>query len=171
MGLSDYFGGKEEKEDELEGFEEEYDDLPELEEDPAPARLAETPKETKKKSVKIPTSPPKVTAAIKRQIKDTIVFMLTMTGGTVSMRDQHCGGLVLQQAEPIADALVPIICRNATMLVWFTTGGNYMDYMALIMAMAPIAGGVVSHHITKTVGHDHEEDEYGDYNFSAPAFA
>lgn len=135
-----------------------------LEPDPTPRR--------REKSAKARPPVTRVTAPQKRAIRDQLVFMLTMPAAGLAMRDEHCGGALLAQAEPIADALVPIICRNASMLAWFLgDAAPWMDWLALAMALQPVGASFWAHHIAKTVDEEENEDGSQADQFRAPAFA
>jgi hypothetical protein len=139
------------------------DDL--LDPDPAPPKKRGGSAQPPSKSAPVRG---KATLKQKAEIKDAISMMLLMGGGTISFRDQHCGGAILEHAENIADKLTPIICRNPTMLAWFTGSSGYMDYFALAMALLPVGKTIVGHHVTKTLGS--EEGADADYSqFAAPA--
>lgn len=138
------------------------DDL--LDPDPAPPKK----REGSAKAAKAAPVRGKATVKQKAEIKDAISMMLLMGGGTIAFRDQHCGGAVLEHAENIADKLTPIICRNPTMLAWFTGSSGYMDYFALAMALLPVGKTIVGHHVTKSI--DDAEGANADYSqFQAPA--
>lgn len=115
----------------------------------------------------------KVTAAQKRTVEDSIYLLMMIPGGALSLRDPHCGGAVTGNAREVARACVPIVARNPSILAWFTaTGAPVMDWLALLAALSPIASAFWSHHVTKSVGQD-EEDEgaNADYSqFTAPVF-
>lgn len=143
-------------------FAEEVDALPP---DPKPARASNS-KTVSPKRVTVAAKP---SVKVKKEIKDTLTLMITLPGGVLNMRDPHCGGILVMQAEAIADALVPIICRNPTMYAYFTAGGNSMDYFTLLMALMPVAQTFIQHHIKKTIDDGEEEDL--DYSlFQAPVF-
>lgn len=117
-------------------------------------------------------APEKLTAANKRKVKDILVMMITLPGGALAMRDPVCGGALVRQADPIADALVPIIARNPAMLRWFLEGGGWMDYMALLMALQPVGAAVWGHHVTgsqRVMTADGEGEDGGHaYGFTIP---
>lgn len=138
----------------LEDFETPDDDL--LKPDPKPVR---------KKAVRVRSVPSKTTAAQKRQIKDNLIMILAPTTGLAAMKDPHCGAMAFKQHEAIADAMVPIICRNPAMLRWFTGNNSaLLDYLALASALWPVASTVYQHHIKKSVG---EHDGGGGIDLSA----
>lgn len=116
-----------------------------------------------------PTSTAKATGAQKKQVEDSIQLLLTLVGGGISMRDRVCGPAITGQAEAVAKAATPIICRNPAMLAWFTGGAGFMDIIGLLMAFQPIVGTAWSHHVTKSTTHDGHEEVPVDYSaFAAP---
>lgn len=118
----------------------------------------------------------KPSRAEQTQVRDALTMLYTLPAWGVRVRDPHCGGALMDQRDDIVNALVPIVCRNPAMLAWFT-GANapWMDLLALAQALLPVGQTIWSHHVTKTVGHDHEQG--GGVNgvdlsgYSAPAFA
>lgn len=141
------------------------DDLSELSDEPDDI-LPPDPKPSKKGPTKQRASTAKVTITQKRQLKDSLMLMMGVPAGMLSLRDPVCGNAVLDNAENIADKLVPIIARNPGMLTWFLgSGAPYMDFMALAMALKPVATTVWSHHVTKTL---HGDDDGG---FTADDFS
>src|SRR5215831_11952428 len=61
-----------------------------------------------------PRPAPKATAAQKRQAKDGVETLILMLGGAWSLRDEHCGGALVDGAPPIAAAAMPLIARHPT---------------------------------------------------------
>jgi len=116
----------------------------------------------------------KATVAQKRAVADALTMMITMPAGIVSLRDPVCGNAVLDQADAVVDRLVPIVCRNPALLSWFTEGAAYMDWIALMGALAPIAKTIWSHHVTRSLGH--EQEDHGEHSddfsgYPAPVFS
>lgn len=145
----------------------ENSELPEPE-DALPA----DPKPVRGRASSVPKRAPAPTKAVRQEVRDALVMMMTIPAGLVSFRDPICGGAVLDHADKIADSLVPIICRNPRMLAWFTTGSGYMDFLGVAMAFWPLVSTVYGHHVSHSIGHDHEEaEEASDFSqYSAPAF-
>jgi hypothetical protein len=128
--------------------------------DPKPGRKA-------RGAGRAPRAAAKATIAQKRTVADALTMMITMPAGIVSLRDPVCGNAVLDQAEAVVDRLVPIVCRNPAMLGWFTEGAAYMDWIALMGALAPIAKTVWSHHVTRSLGHEEGPGEHAPADFGA----
>lgn len=136
-----------------------------LQKDPKPNREAE--KEIAKEERR--AAPTRVLKAQQKEIKDTLVMLISLPAATLLFKDPICANAILDNVDNVAEKLVPIICRNPTMLRWFTEGGGYMDYFALAMACAPIAKTVYTHHVSKSIGHEDElQPDFTDYR--APEF-
>lgn len=179
MALNDVLDrltGKEPDEDfypEDDEFDYEYEDA--LEPDPQPAHVEPEPvKEKAKRKFSLPArqSPVEAVKLTKKQ-KDELAASVEMLFATPGILlsfagDPVCGGALSDNAGNIADKLVPIICRNPRMVEWFMAGGNVMDYVALAQAVLPIGVTVYQHHVSKSIGHDHEES-YDDLSaYTAP---
>jgi hypothetical protein len=127
--------------------------------------LTPDPKPSRRKSArKIPVSTGKPTVAQKKQVRDALLLLMTPATGFWAMRDQHCGGAAFEQREAIVDAMVPIICRNANMLRWFTAAdAPWLDYLALLTALQPVGMSVWQHHVKHTIGEGGEPADYSAY--------
>lgn len=113
----------------------------------------------------------KASVAQKRAVHDALTLVLTLPAGAWAMRDPHCGGIAMQQREATINALVPIICRNPTMLQWFTAGdGGWMDWAALIVALQPLASATWSHHVRKIDPDEDRQDAAGGGGFDLSQF-
>jgi hypothetical protein len=143
--------------DDLSGF----DDIPA---DPPPNRRAQ--------SKSAPSRPAGVTAAVRRQVKDSLLIVFEIQGGMMLLRDPVCGNAILQNAETVATRLVPIICRNPGVLAWFTaTGAPFMDWLMLIKAVQPIASTVWAHHVTHTIPDPLDDAPGDDWSaYAAPVY-
>lgn len=93
------------------------------------------------------------TKADRDQVRDALTMLYTLPAWGLQLRDQHCGGALMEQRDAIIKSLVPIVCRNPAMLAFFTSANApWMDYLALGQALAPVAKTIWSHHVTHTVG-------------------
>jgi hypothetical protein len=130
--------------------------------DPPPAR------KTSRSSA--PKAAPKPTAAVKRQVADSLTMMITIPAGIAVFRDPVCAGAVLAHVDNIVDKLVPIVSRSPGLLRWFTEGAGYMDWLALATALAPVARTFWDHHAAggREDDGDRTPDDYSQY--AAPAF-
>ena len=125
--------------------------------DPKPARKT-TSNKTRTKG----------TSSEKVQVKDALALLIKTPATLWAMRDPRCGGRMLTQADATIDALTPIILRNPAMLAWFTAAGApWLDILALVTALAPVASDVWGHHIR----HDGRQEVSDDLSsYAAPPF-
>ena len=101
---------------------------------------------------KIPKTPPKVSAATKNDIAASCGMVGMLVLPPIVARDPFCGGALTENFQAITDALVPLLCRSATVVGFFTdTAGDFMLWFKLAMALAPVAMAVGQHHVLKTV--------------------
>lgn len=135
--------------------------------DPAPVRASSRGRRESR------TPAAATTAKIRKQVKDSLTVMMGLPAGMISMRDPVCGGALGGQSEAIADALVPIICRNPGMLRWFTEGQGMMDWITLVTAVWPVARTVWDHHSGGGAGEGWTEDDGADWDerYAAPRMA
>lgn len=175
--LLDRISGSNESEEDHDAFEEydyEYEDA--LEPDPEPEDYEAPKKEEKTKKSLIPKLKPrespvesvKLTKKQKDELAASVEMMFVVPGSILGMVDPVCGGAIADNGANISERLIPIICRNPRMVEWFMQGGNVMDYVALAQAFLPVGVTIYQHHVSKTIGHTHEE-EYDDLSaYSAP---
>lgn len=137
-----------------------------LEPDPKPVRCQ------KKRGLKRPSNGDyKATAAEKKKVKDAVDLSLTILGGGISLRDPHCGGAILACSTEASDKAAAIIARNPAWTAWFVGSTGFLDVLGLLAALAPVGKAFWSHHVTHSVGgeHDHGNDDVPDYaKFHAP---
>lgn len=129
-------------------------------------------KRTGRTRTRRPATTTKATTAQRKQVEDALLLLMTVIGGGVSLRDRVCGPAITGQAEAVAKAAAPIVCRNPAMLAWFVGGAGFMDFFAVVVALQPIIGTAWSHHVTKGGGHQGHEGHEGvpvDYSaYTAP---
>jgi len=93
---------------------------------------------------------------VPREVQDQLAGVIGLAGTVmlplVQAIDPVCGGQLAVNFQQIAEATVPLMCRSERVIKFMTaTGGGFMDWISLGMALAPVAGAVVRHHITRTV--------------------
>ena len=93
---------------------------------------------------------------VPKQVKDDLAGVLgfagTMLLPVVESIDPYCGRAVSENYARIVDACVPLMCRSERVIKWMTsTGGGFMDYVALGLALAPVGKAIADHHIFRTV--------------------
>jgi hypothetical protein len=161
----------EEPEEQLEELPSAPDDLSGLEDLDDVEAMPQDPKPKRKRAGRVrPAAPARVSAAVRRQVADSLQVMIVFPATAWAMRDPICGGKMLEQAEASAKALAPIICRNPQMLAWFTNGGGLMDFLAVGSALSPVATTFWGHHISHTIGHDHEGEQGGAADYRVAGF-
>ncbi|SRR5581483_5578026 len=142
--------------------------------------LTEDPKPTRRRarstSSRVSQPANRVTAAQRKAVHDALEMMIVLPAGIAELRDPYCGAALSAQADAIVDRLTPIVCRNATMLAWFTESAGYLDWLGLATAIWPVVTTVWAHHVTHSIGR--EGDEHGDgaavddfSQYAAPAFS
>lgn len=157
----------------------EPESTPEIEEDaltpdPKPThRTRKPPRKTRPKG-----SLPTTVAGKKKlegEVRDNLMMFLGLGSALGMKADPHCFGVLAQQVNPIVDALVPIIMRNANLLRWFAgSDAKYLEYLALAQALAPVVTTVFQHHVVKKDmggGGDSYVNPLDLNTFQAPSFA
>ena len=126
--------------EEMAPFEEQFDYV-----DPEPAHLKASAPRVKK-------TPPKITRAIRDDMTASVGLVGMLVLPPVVARDPFCGGALTDNFQAITDALVPLLCRSATVVGFFTdTAGDFMLWFKLAVALAPVGMAVGQHHVLKTV--------------------
>lgn len=142
-----------------------------LPEDPKPARRARA-RSTPARSSQPPN---RVTVAQRKAVHDALEMMIVLPAGIAELRDPYCGAALSAQADAIVERLTPIVCRNATMLAWFTESAGYLDWLGLATAIWPVVTTVWAHHVTHSIGQEGEGDggaAVDDFSqYTAPAFS
>lgn len=111
------------------------------------------------------------TAAQKRQAKDGTETLILMLGGAWSIRDAHCGGAMVDAADPVSKALVPILARHPTWMAKFDDSGEFLEWLKLAAALRPVAAAIWGHHVSRSVRTEEEADAVDYSAYGAPAFA
>ena len=102
--------------------------------------------------------PRKITAAVRRDIQAKIAMLTHLGASAWQVRDEICGAAAVQAVPEFAEALTDIVVDSPDLVAWFTSGGTYMKWFRLAMAMQPVAMAVVQHHVTHTIGEEPERD-------------
>lgn len=143
-----------------------------LAEDPKPARRARA----RSNSSRVSQPAGRVTVAQRKAVHDALEMMIVLPAGIAELRDPYCGAALSAQADAIVDRLTPIVCRNATMLAWFTESAGYLDWLGLATAIWPVATTFWAHHVTHSIGQEGDGNGDGaavdDFSqYAAPAFS
>ncbi len=134
----------------------ETDDV--LEPDPKPRRGGGKPR----------TTAPKVTAAIKKEARETLSALVELPIAIWERRDPVCAGVADEQADRITDALLAIFVKRPQWLAVLTDAGESADWIRLAKAVYPVVMIVWAHHVAHTVGQDDEGEGDDLATYSAP---
>lgn len=109
----------------------------------------------------------KVTTAVKKDIKGKLTMLLMVIGGTWASRDPYCGQALVDaipdrpspadddaMSEGLASSLTELVCGSPELVRWFSTGGRYLRWMSVAMAVQPVIQAMVAHHITHSADTD-----------------
>lgn len=106
-----------------------------------------------------PVDKPRRTRMSKRVQKDIegqLAWGLAMMGTVWALRDQPCGGTLVDSAPNIAEKLAPIMCRSPKVVDFFTKskGFGFAEYVELVMAFGPLAQMMYAHHFAPKMNPD-----------------
>jgi hypothetical protein len=127
--------------------------------DPGPAHAArEWRRAAKEAPPRGKAAPRRVTATVRGDISAKISLVLEVPGRVWQARDPLCGGVFVEQRPEIADALTQIVCGSPDLVAWFAGGGGqFMLWLNLMMACAPVVTVAMAHHVYRTAGEDQED--------------
>jgi hypothetical protein len=96
--------------------------------------------------------PPKLTAAVVKDIDAKISFALEVPARVWAARDPVCGGTFVAQRGEISAALTEIVCQSSDLVAWFSgSGGQFMLWLNLAAACWPVATVVMAHHVYHSI--------------------
>jgi hypothetical protein len=127
--------------DYMQGFEKQF-------QDPEPAYAkAPTPRVSRaRKSV------PKVSKKIQDDMAGSLGLIGALLGPPLMSADPYCAGAFFDNFETITAACLPLMCRSATIVGFFTdTGSDWMLWFKLAIALSPVTVAVGKHHILRSV--------------------
>lgn len=142
------------------------DDLPPVDTtlDPPPATDDTPPKRGRPKVTPLKPAAPPVTKAQQKEITDELDAFVRLASLAWSVRDPLCGTVLNEQSKQISAALAQVLARNPRLLAMMRGSGWMGDWVALGMAITPVARAVYAHHLAPA----DEEIEHTDGNPSAP---
>lgn len=135
---------------------------PELEPDPKP-----------KRSRKSPTPQPvvRVTAAVKKEARETLEVLADLPIMLWSRRDPLCAGEAEKHMEEILDATMAILVKKPAWMSALADMGTSGDVIRLGKALYPVVVMLIAHHVTKTAQAEGEGEEDDLSGFAAPRLA
>lgn len=111
-------------------------------------------------------SAPKVTAAVKKQVRETLNDLVDLPISLWELRDPHCAGAARNQQEEIVNAFLAFVIKRPTWVAGLTGLDESLDVVRLIRAVYPVVMAILAHHIAKTVGQEEEDVDLS--GFAAP---
>lgn len=88
----------------------------------------------------------KVTPTMKKRIAAELETYVEMLALPLVMRDPHCGGVLHENAKPIADAIAQIISRHPEIAAKFLKTGMFGDWLKLAAVTTPVVSALWAHH-------------------------
>lgn len=138
---------------------------PELVTDTVPLNQDPDPGWMQPDAKKLPT-PEEVTQQVKDDMAGFLGLAVGIVGPPLVNVDAYCGGALISQSEAIVDAAIPLMCRSATLVKFFSDEkSSWLQWMMLGKALWPVAQAVGRHHIFGSI--KIVEDERGD-KFAVP---
>ena len=99
-----------------------------------------------------PAAPPvKITPALTRDVEGKLALMLAIPAAAWAAADPACGKALSDNLDTITKKAVPLICQSPQVVRWFTTGGVYLLWIDLLLAVAPVAQMAYRHHVAGTI--------------------
>jgi hypothetical protein len=95
-----------------------------------------------------------VSRAVKKDIQGKIALAGGLLAGAWQTRDPLCGGAASDAMPAISEALTDILCDSPDVVRWFTSGGSYMKWLNLLLAVQPVLQVAVQHHVLHTADTD-----------------
>jgi hypothetical protein len=121
--------------------------------DPEPAHMTH--------AVKVPRAAVKVPKKVKDDMAGAIGMIGMVLLPVVQSRDPYCGQALTEQYEPIANALIPLLCKSQTVVSFFGGDSDWMLWVQLVTACAPVFMAVTKHHVIRSVSIE-QDPETGD---------
>ena len=112
------------------------------------------------------TAAVRLTGKVRNDINSKISLVLEVPGRVWAAKDPLCGGTFVEQRPEIADALTEIVCGSPDLVAWFSgSGGQFMLWLNLLMAVAPVGQVVAAHHVYHSVEDvaDAQQPDYQSY--------
>jgi hypothetical protein len=124
--------------------------------DPPPAYATSRPPKLPK------AAPPRVTAKTKGDMTAAVGLVGMLVLPPIVRADPFCGQALTDNFQGIADAVVPLLCRSAKVVEFFTEeASDWMLWFKLAVALAPVVVAFGQHHVLKTVKVVQDTDDDG----------
>ncbi len=129
--------------------------------DPSPAWMGKPAPKPRRKP------PLKASRKVQDDMSAAVGMVIMLAGPALMSKDPYCAGAVLENAQKITDAVIPLMCRSHTVVAFFSdsTENGWLLWFNLAIALSPVAVAVGRHHILRTV--EIQQDENGDI-FAVP---
>ncbi len=154
--------------DRLKGQESPSDESPEVPDNVPPEweqELAQDPPpggKAPRVKLRQATTSGNITPALRKRIAAEIEAYVEFAALPVMMRDETCGGVLHEQARPIAEAITTILSRYPDLAHKFLATGLIGDWIKLGVVLQPVVKTVWQHHVARPAepegGHDGSAD-------------
>jgi hypothetical protein len=88
-----------------------------------------------------------VTPALRKRISAELEAYIEFAAIPIVLRDEVCGGVLHEQARPIADAITAILSRYPDLAHKFLQTGVLGDWLKLGVALQPVLKTMWDHHV------------------------
>lgn len=122
--------------------------------DPPPAAK----KATAKKKIN-PVGRPSSKASIEREMAEQISMIVGMIAMGVTMRDEHCGPVLGDQADEIGKALAAKAVDSPALMKWMEALTAPSGWIGIGMAFWPVAKAIGEHHVQPLVAKRNQQFE------------
>jgi hypothetical protein len=106
-----------------------------------------------------------VTPALKKRIKAELEAYVEFVALPIMLRDETCGGVLHEQAAPIADAIANILSRYPDLAHKFLATGMLGDWIKLGVVLQPVLKTMWGHHFTRSA--EEQEETGGERDLAA----
>jgi Lsr2 len=96
-------------------------------------------------------APVKITPALARDIEGKLALLVAVPAAVWETADPVCGGAFAANLDNAVRKAVPLICQSPAAVRMFTTGGQWLLWLDLIMALSGTGQAIYAHHVAHTV--------------------
>lgn len=139
--------------------------MPELQQDPEPGKTR-----APRTKLRQATTSGNVTPALRKRISAEIEAYIQFAAIPLVMRDETCGGVLHEQAQPIAEAITTILSRYPDLAHKFLATGVLGDWLKLGVVLQPVIKTVWDHHVVRkpAEGDTGEQPDFSAYPIYRP---